>query len=62
MATVGEGGENPVEKKNQDVLDFVQWYTDVTENACNYGMEQFRASKLGRVDEKRASNASDEIK
>lgn len=46
LATCGEGGRNPINKSNKDVFVFLDWYDNITNNACNYNKIEFQASKL----------------
>eukprot|EP01031_Cornospumella_fuschlensis_P035327 gene35327-42807_t len=47
LATFGEGGCAAMDKDDENVDTFLAWYDEVTENACNFEKEEFRASLLG---------------
>jgi len=46
LAVVGEGGSEAMDEENEDAVTFTSFYDEVTEEACNYGMKEFRASEI----------------
>ena len=51
LAVVGEGGSDAIDEKNEAALAFVAYYDEVTEEACNFEMKEFRVSEIGNLDE-----------
>lgn len=50
LAVVGEGGSDPIDEEDEDAVAFVAYYDEVTEEACNYEMKEFRAFEISKPD------------
>ena len=46
LAVVGEGGSDAIDEGNDDAVAFTTFYDEVTEEACNFEMKEFRASEI----------------